>query len=91
MICKLGWLMVMSVQQGTSRSRAEEARAPVRAGELDIETIASSLSATGSEIQEMASEAIEDTKAAVQVAAQRAAFQAQLLQRREARARWAED
>lgn len=78
-----------NVQQGTSESRTKEAEAPVRPGDFDIETIASSLSATGSELQEKAVEAIEDTKAAVQSAAQQAAFKAQLLQRREARARYA--
>lgn len=83
--------MEMTLQQGTSKSRAEEAEASVRPGEFDIEAIASSLSATSSDLQELASEAIEDTKAAVQSAAQRAAFQAQMLQRREARARWGDD
>jgi len=77
----------MSVQQGTSESRTRKAEVSARPAEFDIETIANSLSATGSEIQEMAVVAIEDTKAAVQSAAQQAAFKAQLLQRREARAR----
>lgn len=80
-------LMTKRASQGTSASRTEKAEACSRAGEFSIDTIASSLTATGNEIQELASEAIEDTKAAVQGAAQQAAFRAQLIQRREARAR----
>ena len=76
------------MQQETSETRVEEKGASVIPGDLSVETIASSLSATGNELQEKGVEAIEDTKAAVQSAAQQAGFKAQLLQRREARARY---
>ena len=75
--------------QAASASRSKDADTSVLPREFSLDSVASSLTATGSDIQELASGAIEDTKAAVQSAAEQAAFKAQLIQRREARARCA--
>ena len=75
--------------QAASASRSKNAETSVLPGEFSLDSVASSLKATGTDIHELASEAIEDTKAAVQNAAEQAAFKAQLIQRREARARCA--
>ena len=75
--------------QGASASRSKDADTSVLPREFSLDSIASSLTATGNDIHELASEAIEDTKAAVQSAAEQAAFKTQLIKRREARARCA--